>query len=303
MTIPRQGRELDLCEICGSRTTLAFLAKNRRPGPDHLELRRCFSCNHLFVSTPISPDDLAAIYGKLESGDYFSAIRETNADKGRTAVTDLAAWLPRSTLLDIGCGDGTFLELATEEFPDVVATGQELAGQGHPSLDVRIGSVESLSGTWRVVTMLDVLEHVTEPMAFLAAARNLTEDVLYLHTPCRCLWDTIALGSLRLPILRRIGEAWLRTRVSIVHLRLWSEKSLATGLRQAGFRIVSMRRAPEFSHPAQRYAAAMLGTAAQSRSLLAVTTWAISAVMRSRVLRNKVIVMAVPIGSTSLGGP
>lgn len=86
----------------------------------------------------------------------------------------LAARHAGRPLLDYGCGDGTFLALVADLFPD--ATGAEIDavlvddarrrfGARGPRF-VHVGELDSVpDGAFGVVTCMEVLEHCTEPVA------------------------------------------------------------------------------------------------------------------------------------------
>jgi 2-polyprenyl-6-hydroxyphenyl methylase/3-demethylubiquinone-9 3-methyltransferase len=97
---------------------------------------------------------------------------------------------------DVGCGAGLLAEplarlgaevTAVDAAPENVAAARIHAqGQGL-DIDYRVGGVETLAGSYDLVTCLEVLEHVAEPRAFVAGlGRILAEDgLLILSTPNR----------------------------------------------------------------------------------------------------------------------
>lgn len=107
--------------------------------------------------------------------------------------------------LDVGCGAGLLAEplarlgaavTAIDAAAENIAVAKAHAeGQGL-AIDYRVGAVESLGGeTFDLVTSLEVIEHVTDPAAFVAGlVRALAPGgVLILSTPNRTPLSRLAL--------------------------------------------------------------------------------------------------------------
>lgn len=116
--------------------------------------------------------------------------------------------LAGKSALDVGCGAGllceplarmgaavTGLDAASEN----VAAANAHAALSGLAIDYRAGSVEDLGGNrYDLVTAMEVIEHVTDPEAFVAglAAALAEGGLLVLSTPNRTLVSRIALVSL-----------------------------------------------------------------------------------------------------------
>ncbi len=141
-------------------------------------------------------------------------------------------------LLDVGAATGFFLDLAQNRGwrcvgvePSAFAV-REAASKG---LNVREGVIEELDapdGSFDVVTMWDVVEHVRDPRAALGAAHRLLRPggVLAINTP-----DS---GSV---LARVLGLRW-HLVVPPEHLVLFHQKSLRLLLDEQHFRVSSMKR-------------------------------------------------------------
>lgn len=98
---------------------------------------------------------------------------------------------PNARLLDVGCGNGSFLMLAKELGwhvygcdPDPKAVNVAL----RTGAEVRIGGIEvyqDLEGKFDVITMSHVIEHVHDPRKVIAIAYKLLKPggILYIDTP------------------------------------------------------------------------------------------------------------------------
>lgn len=151
-------------------------------------------------------------------------------------------WLPASKtgrLLDLGCGNGSFLERAREFGwhvaglePDPVSCDLARA----KGLEVHCGSVDNCmlpDASFDVVTMSHVIEHVPDPVKTLTECRRLLKPGgwIVMVTP-----NTESLGRIR------FGKDWLGLDAPR-HLMLFNVQNMETLLRSAGFvpRVVATR--------------------------------------------------------------
>ena len=107
--------------------------------------------------------------------------------------------------LDVGCGAGLLCEplarlgaavTGLDAAAENIAVAARHAAQSGLTIDYRTGSVEQLAGeTFDLVTSLEVIEHVTDPAAFIAGlARALADNgLLILSTPNRTALSRLAL--------------------------------------------------------------------------------------------------------------
>jgi len=143
---------------------------------------------------------------------------------------------------DVGCGAGLVAEplarlgaqvTGIDAAPENIAAARLHAqGQGL-KIDYRVGGVETLAGSYDLVTCLEVLEHVAEPRAFVAGlGRILAEDgLLILSTPNRT-------GASRL-LLVGLAEAFGRIPKGTHDWeKFLSPEETAALLRDAGLEIV-----------------------------------------------------------------
>lgn len=108
---------------------------------------------------------------------------------------------------DLGCGAGllteplarlgaevTGVDAASE---NVAAARAHAAGQGL-AIDYRAGGPDALDGRYDLVTSLEVVEHVADPAAFIAAlaAGVAAGGLLILSTPNRTQWSKLMLVGL-----------------------------------------------------------------------------------------------------------
>ena len=152
-------------------------------------LVRCLSCGSLYVDPVPVESDLDAFYADSPSQQYwanvfFPSVAEARREKiFRMRVAKLAEMLKAETLrrvIDVGAGRGLFLEecrslklgeewWAVEPNRDMAATCR---GSGFPTFQGFSGqaAVDPVwAGSADLVTSFEVLEHVTDPSAFLVS--------------------------------------------------------------------------------------------------------------------------------------
>jgi len=101
---------------------------------------------------------------------------------------------PNQTLLDLGCGDGLFLEIAKQK--GAICTGADQSEvalnkcRGRfgdtvnlVKLDVASGALPFPENSYEVVSLLDVLEHVLEPEKLLNEAKRVSSKYIIISVP------------------------------------------------------------------------------------------------------------------------
>jgi len=144
-------------------------------------------------------------------------------------------------ILDIGCGDGGFLALAREKGFKVYGVDHDrrsavLAKSLYKIKTVKVGSCKNISrnNTWKgfsVVTLFDVLEHVSNPIDTLKTASGLIKK-----------GGTICISVPRFdrkPILFDIEVDFPPH-----HFTLWTPQSLEKALSAAGFSDIKIIKKP-----------------------------------------------------------
>ncbi|MDP2586618.1 MAG: class I SAM-dependent methyltransferase [Candidatus Komeilibacteria bacterium] len=222
------------CQVCGNKNFFWFGQKNS------FDLWRCKNCALLFVYPLPDP---ARVY----SEDYF-----TSAAKGFGYVDydqDKLPMIPtfkkylgllkkqvpsKGRLLDIGAATGFFVRLAKEDGwqAEGVEISDYAAGLGRSrGLNIITGTLTSLSlpaENYNAVTMLDVLEHLTDPLTTLAEVYKVLKPggLLLINTP-----DA---GSL---VAKISGKQW-HMLVPPEHLHYFSQTNLTNFLNSNGFKTV-----------------------------------------------------------------
>jgi 2-polyprenyl-3-methyl-5-hydroxy-6-metoxy-1,4-benzoquinol methylase len=140
-----------------------------------------------------------------------------------------------SRILDVGAGGGSFVAACTEVCWE--ACGLEPCATlsnwaWHRGRNVQTGGWQNMRGSWDVVCLHDVLEHLTDPLACLLRCRDhmAPEGVLVVEMP-----------EFRSAQQQQQGLAW-RHVAPKQHLALFSEGSARALFERAGFAVEAMVR-------------------------------------------------------------
>lgn len=209
------------CPVCTSSHTEIGLRKSLPEGP--LVLLTCTDCSHAFIQDPPAAFEAHRYeyYAKLLERPREERQTELNAQRYSELLNQWKRSSP-GRLLDVGCGDGHLVRVATESGWD--AEGIDLSdsairvatawGARCRVLDFFDGSLEARS--YDVLHMAELIEHVPAPGQFLARAEQLLKPggLLYLTTP------NFASVSRRL-----LGADW--SPIHFEHLSYFSPRSLS----------------------------------------------------------------------------
>lgn len=232
------------CAICGNTRPELF----KIWFDAYVKLFRCSDCG--FVSQFPGPgqDTIITTYEDLYSLDFEREGKEFMYPERRRVLQDILKRVvsikPKCRILDVGCGDGHFLALCSKQGLECfgVEDSKQLAShasaksgaiiiQGHYAKQMFEES------SFDVITLVQVLEHLTTPISVLEAARFHLRDegLLVIEVP-----------SIRSPhflAFRSTGIKWFvkpPDGVIYSHFGYYSPRSIQTLTQRCGFRKFSM---------------------------------------------------------------
>jgi SAM-dependent methyltransferase len=243
------------CALCGGERLQTLLhPRDRRHERPHWDYHvvRCAGCGFLFRHPGIRAERLGDLYS---SGEYsrflagqYSRKRIERYEVTMAAFGSLFASGDGRRLLDFGCGNGLFLDLAYERGfqchgVDLAADAIEAARRKPSGAHAYHGAPgdipEIAAGGFDVITLWSVLAHLANPVEDLTMLRRLLAPGGVL------LALTVNAGSLKL--LRQL-DAW--DGFTQNHLGFFSPRTLPLLLQRAGFGKVVMP--PWYGEPVER---------------------------------------------------
>lgn len=239
------------CPLCGGKAIEQLERYDcsnhplfKAPLPKIMQWCRCPACGHVFTDGYFDDAALAVLFSDTQANQQPG----TDADLGRNLwarvverIAAMAPGAPQQGLeigaapgrwLDVGFGDGALILTAQEWGFDPLGIDlredsvSTLAGLGVPARCVRLEQIDE-TGTFDVVSMADVLEHMPFPPAALAHVHRLLPErgIVYISMPNS---DTESWRSLD---RERKNPFW----IEIEHYHNFTRARLQALLRNSGF--------------------------------------------------------------------
>lgn len=241
------------CVACGSSALVPHLRLR------HLRLYRCMACKGL-TSLPRPTQAALSSFHDTDTYHHHPYFEHRRADlaraeqRSREVVRMLRSISPEfqpagARHLDVGCDSGVFLDAfarchgTSPVGIDVAARSVELArARGIECHHTSLAQASGI-GTFTLITMIDVIEHVADPVQCLRQARAMLapNGYCYLETPnTRSLVYTAGSGVVRLTGGR---PAWLCERLfPPEHVQYFSPDGLRAAAVESGLRLVAVTR-------------------------------------------------------------
>lgn len=221
------------CPLCASREAQLFFTKN------HHDVLRCSSCNFAYVNAAPQAQDLKQLYdktyfygdpGKFGYHDYL-AEKQNRVSQFKTKIQYLQTQFPSGGLvLDVGCADGSFLELFPCSWTTEGVELSEAIWETIPQpLQSRVyqGFFEDFvsSAFYDAITLWDVVDHVADPKQTLQKAFSILKPGGLLG---------MVTGDLSSAFARLMGKHWY-LYIPPVHLSYFSRHSIEKIFSDIGF--------------------------------------------------------------------
>ena len=176
--------------------------------------------------------------------EYSAATNEASHAYLKPCVDKLMSTISEgSIVLDLGCGNGSFLALFRDRGwhlygTDFSPSGIELAKRSFPGIDFVLADASAPSGDLLervgqadLIISTEVIEHLYNPRGFLQNASDLLKEggLLVITTPYH--------GYLKNLVLALTGK--MDQHFTVLwdhgHIKFWSQKTLRQALTEAGF--------------------------------------------------------------------
>ena len=246
----------DRCVVCGAHLPPEVNVKVRLL--DRHYLQACSECGTWLYLPRHKPAEQVSIHDDELYFDhpYFKLRRNANEGQRRRCRGIFArinmgidcSSLRGQRLLDIGCDTGVFLQIAAEEF-GIVPVGIDVSKRAVSSarecgIEAYRFTIEEAPENLRdfaVITAIDLIEHVTDPISFLTEIRRRLRPggVVYVETPNirSAVYDAGRLLSL---VSRGRAAALLDRLFPPQHIQYFTRTSLAQMAGISGLEVVHL---------------------------------------------------------------
>jgi 2-polyprenyl-3-methyl-5-hydroxy-6-metoxy-1,4-benzoquinol methylase len=229
------------CKICGNTF---FRKVDGAAGP--YKILECLSCNIQFIC-PL-PDGFSARnhYDSSYYCDWERSQKKTRIKLWNKRLKDMMKYASIGKLLDVGAGTGLFLSTAkehgfevygTEISPDACKISKDT--YGIELFDGELAEANFPGGTFDVVTIWHVLEHLPDPMKMMKEIRRILKPGGML---------VIALPNLKnylmqflYPVVRRKKYYLFTPEDRELHFFYFNERSLRKMLQLNGFNVLAVK--------------------------------------------------------------
>lgn len=235
---PSGSLEAVSCNLCGSIRSAPCFQEDYQGSV--YTVVRCLRCGLRYVNPrPVIPPPA----GPPDPEEEDRLARAERAPYFRRWLKRLRALSPGRRLLDVGCGTGVFLDLAVKKYgfqgrglePDASAAAYA-RGRGLSVEEANLESPGAPSASFDLITFWDVLEHLPDPRAALAAAsaRLREKGIVLIKVPnARALTAAVA------RLLHRFrGERMIRRGHPLQHLYHFSPATLKALAESAGLQVI-----------------------------------------------------------------
>jgi len=234
------------CNLCGADNYTEYLTRGDLNlfTKGTFRLVRCLECGLVYLNPRPSAKEIQSYY--LDDYDQYSvAVRDEKSTLVRLArryglrkrIRAILHYKSKGRLLDVGCATGDFLaEMHKVRGWDVYGVepspvASQYARQ-HLGVSVRTGLFDEVGfteGSFDVITMWNVLEHLSDPFHSLSTINRLlaSNGLLVVSTPILDSLDA-----------RMFGPYWIGYEIPR-HLYIFSTETLKAMFRRAGFKIIA----------------------------------------------------------------
>lgn len=200
----------------------------------------------------LCPDRLAPM--QATEYTYYEARPDASHEYLLPIVRSMLEGSPAdSVVLDLGCGNGSFLSRLDRNGWSLIGvdysqSGIRIAKEHHPGIQFHLADAETdllgLVGLVDVVISTEVIEHLYDPRAFLANAYRLLKPggALIVSTPYHGYWKNLMLAATG-KLDRHFTVLWDHG-----HIKFWSRQTLEHAISEAGFEVTQFRGAGRIPH-------------------------------------------------------
>lgn len=210
--------------------------------PLYKDLLRCRQCDYRFANLQLTDEELAQLYNHtlFNEGKFFDYAADQKYFKKnfKLRLKVLRRFLTKDrhrSLLEIGSAYGFFLDVARDEFADVLGIDLTDEGVKHTREQLKLPAIQADflqhdfgKTRFDVVCMWDTIEHLRRPDLYVEKIAGLTEPGALL---------TVTTGDVQSLVARWRGPKW-RMIIPPIHAHYFSKESLTRLLNDHGFDVI-----------------------------------------------------------------
>lgn len=231
--------EEPVCNLCGGKE-FRIIEDDEAP----YRVLGCKGCSLVFVHPQPKGQELSMHYDKGYYQEWLDQKRRKRANMWASRLSKVEKHKKAGRLLDVGCGDGAFLELARKRGWQIAGTeiSSYAAKRASEILDTGIFAGELFNARYPgnhfdVVTIWHVLEHVSDPLRYLSEVRRIIKSDGLLIIAVPNINDHLMQVAYRIIRGKRLKLYSRKDRE--IHLYHFSVDTLVKYLRRTGFTCLS----------------------------------------------------------------
>lgn len=246
------------CNLCAGEETVVI-----QKAEELYSVVKCKICGLVYVNPQPAPEELIKFYREEYYREWMERQRNLRISLWRKRLKDLEKYkgrkgkgqalqksrAPALALLDVGCGNGEFLELAKETFQ---VQGTEISPFAveyvKRNLETKVyrgnlAELNLLPNTYDIITIWHTLEHMPDPLENLKEAKRILkkDGLLIIEVPNMNAYIERAIYR----IVKRKMERFFSIYDREPHLFHFTPSTLKEILRRTGFRVI--KSGPEVS--------------------------------------------------------
>ena len=224
-----------VCKVCNAKNIKLDFIKSG------IKFRKCKECNFVFVYPLPSIETQQKYYdSSYQEGGYrlYQESQELRIKLNTKRFDDLAEYSLKGNILDIGCGAGFFLDVASKN--GLNTFGIELSSEAtkktklrHPN--VFNGTLEDAKypdGFFDIITIFDLIEHVMDPNQTIKEVNRI------LNPGGLAVFTTPDISSWHAKVLKK---NWYQIN-PLQHLYYFSPKTMTMILKKNNFEILKIEK-------------------------------------------------------------